>query len=74
MNHYIDEILYGTGQDDNDNLIFSLDQLSSANIEISAEESTVTDKKGNEVRTSYRAKTGTFSSTSALLHPAVMNV
>ena len=73
-NHYIDEILYGTGQNSKDDVIFSLDQLSSASIEVSAEEQTVTDKKGNEIRTSYRAKTGTFTSTSALLHPAVMNV
>jgi len=68
------EILYGTGQDSKDRLIFSLDQLTSASISVDAEEQTVTDKKGNEVRTTYRNKTGEFTSTSALLHPAVMNV
>lgn len=73
-NHYIDEILYGTGQDSSGNLLFSLDQLNSATISVDAEEQTVTDKRGNEVRTTYRNKTGEFSSTSALLHPAVMNV
>lgn len=73
-NHYIDEILYGVGQNSRDELIFSLDQLNSASISVDAEEQTITDKKGNEVRTSYRNKTGEFTSTSALLHPAVLNV
>ena len=57
-NHYIDEILYGVGQNDDDELIFALDQLSSASIEISADSSDVTDKKGNIIRTTYRTKTG----------------
>lgn len=72
-NHYIDEILYGTAQNDNDDLLYALDQLSSASIEISADSSDVTDKKGNIIRTTYRTKTGTFSATNALLHPAAMN-
>ena len=72
-NHYIDEILYGVGQNDDDELIFALDQLSSASIEISADSSDVTDKKGNIIRTTYRTKTGTFTATNALLHPAALN-
>ena len=57
-NHYIDEILYGVAQDDNDNIKYALDQLQSAQIEISADSQDVTDKKGNIIRTTYRTKTG----------------
>lgn len=64
-NHYIDEILYGVAEKtrkidgvDVSNIEYSLDQLSSASIEISAESTDITDKKGNIIRTTYRAKTG----------------
>lgn len=79
-NHYIDEILYGVAEkttkvDDVDvtNIVYALDQLSSAQIEISADSTDITDKKGNIIRTTYRAKTGTFTATNALLHPAAIN-
>lgn len=72
-NHYIDEILYGVAQEDDDDIIYALDQLSSASIEISADSQDVTDKKGNIIRTTYRTKTGTFTATNALLHPAALN-
>lgn len=72
-NHYIDEILYGVAQDDNDNIKYVLDQLSGASIEISADSQDITDKKGNVIRTTYRTKTGTFTATNALLHPAALN-
>ena len=55
------------------NIIYALDQLSSASIEISADSTDITDKKGNIIRTTYRAKTGTFTATNALLHPAAIN-
>lgn len=71
-NHYIDEILYGVGEKDG-NIIYALDQLSSASIEISADSTDITDKKGNVIRTTYRTKTGTFTATNALLHPAALN-
>ena len=57
MNHYIDEILYGVAEK-NGNIEYALDQLSSAQIEISADSTDITDKKGNIIRTTYRAKTG----------------
>ena len=72
-NHVIDEILYGVAQNFSDELLFTLDQLSSATIEISAESTEITDKKGNVLRTQYRSKSGTFNSTNAFLHPAIMN-
>lgn len=72
-NHAIDEIIVATAQDFNDNLLYTIDQLSTASIEISAESTDITDKKGNVVRTVYTSKTGTFNATNAFLHPAIMN-
>lgn len=72
-NHYIDEILYGVGQNSDDDLLFALDQLQSAQIEVSADSTDIVDKKGNIIRTTYRTKTGTFSATNALLHIAALN-
>ena len=72
-NFAIDEILYGTAQNFSDELLYTLDQLSSASIEISAESTDITDKKGNVVRTVYTSKSGTFNATNAFLHPALMN-
>ena len=51
------EILYGVAEK-NGNIEYALDQLSSAQIEISADSTDITDKKGNVIRTTYRAKTG----------------
>lgn len=56
-NHYIDEILYGVGEVDGE-LSYVLDQLTDASIEISADSTDITDKKGNIIRTTYRTKTG----------------
>ena len=72
-NHSIDEIIYAVAQNFDDEMLYVLDQLSSASIEISAESTDVTDKNGNVVRTLYTSKTGTFNSTNAFLHPAAMN-
>ena len=79
-NHYIDEILYGVAEKTRKvdgvevtNIEYALDQLSSASIEISAESTDITDKKGNIIRTTYRSKTGKFTATNALLHPAAIN-
>lgn len=69
----IDEILYGVAQDSSEDILYTLDQLSSASIEISAESTDITDKKGNVVRTVYTSKSGTFSATNAFLHPQIMN-
>lgn len=72
-NFNIDEIIQGTAEDFSGKLLFSLDQLSSASIEISSESTDITDKAGNVVRTIYRSKTGTFNATNAFLHPQIMN-
>ena len=45
-NHYIDEILYGVAENDEKEIVYALDQLSSASIEISADSTDITDKKG----------------------------
>lgn len=72
-NFTVDEVLYATAQNFSDELLYVLDQLASANIEISAESTDITDKKGNVVRTVYKSKTGTFTATNAFAHPAIMN-
>lgn len=72
-NHNIDEILFGAMFNSDEELLYTLDQLSSASIEISAESTDITDKNGNVVRTLYTSKSGTFNATNAWLHPQVMN-
>lgn len=72
-NFTVDEIITGVAQDFDDNILYTLDQLSSANIEISSDSTDITDKRGNVVRTIYKTKTGTFTATNAFLHPQVMN-
>ena len=73
-NFTIDEIITGVAQDKSDDTImYTLDQLSSAQIEISADSNDITDKNGNIVRTIYRNKQGTFTATNAFLHPQVLN-
>lgn len=73
-NFNIDEILYGTAQNFNDDLLYTLDQLSSASIELSSDPTEFTDKNGNVVRTVYKQKTGTFTATNAFLHVDIMNM
>lgn len=72
-NYFIDEVLYIVGQDQNDNMLYALDQTSNASIEIDAESTDITDKNGNVVKTRYTAKTGTVNITEAFMHPAAMN-
>ena len=50
-NFTIDEVLYLVNESLAGELIFTADELSSAQIEISAESTDVTDKNGNIVRT-----------------------
>lgn len=72
-NHAIDEVLYGVAHSFDGDLLYTMDQLSSAEISITAKSSEITDKKGNVVRTVYRSKAGEFSATNAFLHPQIMN-
>lgn len=72
-NFNIDEILYGIAETFDGQLLYSLDQLTTATIEVSSESNDITDKNGNIVRTIYRSKTGNFSATNAFLHPQIMN-
>lgn len=72
-NFNVDEIIYGVAEDFDGDLLYVLDQLSSASIEIASESTDITDKNGNIVRTIYKSKTGTFNATNAFLHPQIMN-
>lgn len=72
-NFNIDEIVFATAQDFDGDLLYTLDQLTQASIEVSSESTDITDKKGNVVRTIYKSKTATFNATNAFLHPQIMN-
>lgn len=72
-NFAVSEVLYGTAQNFSDELLYTLDQLSSASIEISSDPQEITDKNGNIIKYLYKTKTGTFSASSALLSPAILN-
>lgn len=72
-NFSIDEILEGVAENFEGQILYSLDQLTNASIEITSESTDITDKKGNVVRTIYKSKQGTFSATNAFLHPQIMN-
>lgn len=72
-NFSIDEILQGVAENFEGEILYSLDQLQNASIEITSESTDITDKKGNIVRTIYKSKQGTFSATNAFLHPQIMN-
>lgn len=71
-NFSIDEIIQATAENFDGDILYSLDQLSSASIEISSESTDITDKNGNVVRTIYKSKTGTFNATNAFLNPQIM--
>lgn len=71
-NFAVKEIVMGVAQDFSDNILYTLDQLTSAQIEISSDPTEITDKRGNVIRNIYRSKSGTFTATSALLSPAVL--
>lgn len=68
----VKEIIFGVAQDFSDNILYTLDQLKSAQIEISSDPTEITDKRGNVIRNIYKSKSGTFTATSALLSPAVL--
>lgn len=71
-NFTIAEVIYGVAQDFNGNLLYTLDQLTSAQIEVSSDPTEVTDKKGNIIRQIYNNKTASFTATSALVSPALL--
>ena len=72
-NFNIDEIIRAAAENFDGDLLYTLDQLSSASIEITSDSTEVTDKRGNTVRTIYKTKKGTFNATSAFMTPAILN-
>lgn len=71
-NFSVKEIIMGVAEKD-DSLVYVLDQLQDASIEVSAESTDITDKNGAVLRTIYQAKTASFTATSALLSPVILN-
>ena len=72
-NFTIDEILFAIGRDFQGNILYTLDQLQNASIEITSESTDITDKKGNVVRRIYRSKQGTFNAESAFMNPYILS-
>ena len=72
-NYAVKEVIYGVAQDFNGNLLYTLDQLTSASIEVSSDRTEVTDKHGNVIRQIYNNKTATFTANSALASPLLLN-
>ncbi len=71
-NFAVKEIIRGVATDFEDNLLYTLDQLTNATIEVSSDPTEIVDKNGNVVRTIYTSKQATLSATSALLSPALL--
>lgn len=72
-NYAIDQLLLAAAENFDGDLLYTLDQLSSATIEVSSDPIEVTDKDGNVIRTRYRNKSGTFNATNALLNVNIQN-
>lgn len=72
-NYAVKEVIYGVAQDFNGNLLYTLDQLTSAQVEVSSDPTEVTDKRGNIIRQIYNNKTATFTANSALASPVLLN-
>ena len=72
-NYAVKEVIYGVAQDFNGNLLYTLDQLTNAQVEVSSDPTEITDKRGNIIRQIYNNKTATFTATSALASPVLLN-
>ena len=70
----VKEVIYGVATDiDNTKILYTLDQLSSAEIAVESESTDITDKNGSIIRTIYNSKTATVTATSALISPVLLN-
>lgn len=72
-NFAIQELILGIAEDFSGNMLYTLDQLTSASIEVSSDPQEITDKNGNVIKQIYRSKTATFTANSALISPNIMN-
>ena len=68
----VKEVILGLAQNFDGEVLYTLDQLTSAQIEISSDPTQVTDKNGNVIRNIYKSKSGTFTANSAMLSPAIL--
>ncbi len=64
----IDRIQVATAENFQGDVLYSLTQLQEATINISAESNDVTDRDGNLIKRFWRAKTGEFTATNALIN------
>lgn len=64
----VDRIQYGVAEDFSGNLLYTLTQLSDASIEITADSTDAVDQTGTLIKRFWRAKTGTFTATNAMIN------
>lgn len=67
----IDRIQFGFAEDFSGNPLYTLTQLSDATIEISAESTDAVDAQGTLIKRFWRAKSGTFTATNAMLNLSI---
>jgi len=72
-NYAVKEVIYGVATTFDGDLLYTLDQLTSAQIEVSSDPTEITDKFGNTIRQIYNNKKATFTASSALCSPVLLN-
>lgn len=69
----IDRIQTGIAEDINETeILYVLNQLADATIDITAESKEVTDKDGNLIKKTYNAKSGTFTANNAMINTHIL--
>lgn len=78
-NFSVEEIICGVAQqftsngDGTGEILYVLDQLTNSQIEVSSDPTEVTDKKGNVINTIYKSKSATYTASSAMISPVLLN-
>ena len=73
-NLVIDRILGAYGMSNNDDILFSINQVTDASLNVTSESAEATDAVGNTIMTIYRAKKAEFSAANALFDLDLMAV
>lgn len=68
----VKEVIQGVFSDHDGDIQYVLDQLQNASVDVTADSKTMTDKNGATIKTTYTAKSATFTATSALLSPVLL--
>ena len=71
-NFAIEEIIRAVAESFDGDILYTIDQLSGASIEVTADSTDITDKKGAIIRRIYNAKQATLTASLALLSPVAI--